>query len=105
MIEEEGRGVVVYLRLRDQEELLLHEIQEHKGVRLRVPEQATLKEYGIGAQMIVDLGLHNVRLLTNHPKKLVGLEGFDINIVEQIPIASTSSEPRSPHIPSSVLHS
>jgi 3,4-dihydroxy 2-butanone 4-phosphate synthase/GTP cyclohydrolase II len=45
-----------------------------------------LREYGLGAQILADLGLHSIRLLTNNPRKVVGLEGFGLNIVEQIPI-------------------
>ena len=45
-----------------------------------------LREYGLGAQILVDLGLRSIRLLTNNPKKVVGLEGFNLEIVEQIPI-------------------
>ena len=46
-----------------------------------------LREYGIGAQILVDLGLKTIRLLTNNPKKIVGLEGYGLEVVEQLPIA------------------
>ena len=44
------------------------------------------RSHGLGAQILVDLGLSQIRLLTNHPKKLVSLEGFDLTVVEQLPV-------------------
>jgi 3,4-dihydroxy 2-butanone 4-phosphate synthase/GTP cyclohydrolase II len=49
-------------------------------------ERKTQREVGIGAQILSDLNLRRIRLLTNHPRKVAGLEGFDIEIVEQIPV-------------------
>jgi 3,4-dihydroxy 2-butanone 4-phosphate synthase/GTP cyclohydrolase II len=96
MIEKEGRGVLVYLRLKDPEQRLLREVQEHKGEVIRRTEYTSFKDIGIGGQIVSDLGLHDVRVLTNHPKKMPGLEGFDINVVEQLAIepaeAATSDE-------------
>ena len=48
-----------------------------------------LREYGIGAQILVDLGIKSIRLLTNNPKKIVGLEGYGLEVKEQLPIAVT----------------
>lgn len=86
MIEAEGRGVLVYLRTGDREAELLAEVRGQREVRRGRGDHATFKDYGIGAQILADLGLHRVRLLTNHPKRLSGLEGFHLSIVEQIPI-------------------
>ena len=47
---------------------------------------ADLRDYGIGAQILVDLGVKEIRLLTNNPKKIVGLEGYGLKVVEQVPI-------------------
>ena len=48
-----------------------------------------LREYGLGAQILADLGLKTIRLLTNNPKKVVGLEGYGLEIIEQLPIKTT----------------
>jgi 3,4-dihydroxy 2-butanone 4-phosphate synthase/GTP cyclohydrolase II len=53
---------------------------------------ADLRDYGIGAQILVDLGLHEIRLLTNNPKKIVGLEGYGLKVVERIPIEIPPNE-------------
>ncbi len=84
-INQEGRGAVVYLCSADRDALVMNEIESIKGGRPR-SEHVTFKDYGVGAQIIADLGIHKVRLLTNHPKRLSGLEGFEIEIIEQLPI-------------------
>ena len=91
MIEEAGRGVLVYLRLKGHERSLLREVEQHatsdpESPSLDPHHPVDFRDYGIGAQILADLGLHRIRLLTNHPKKMVGLEGFELNVVEQIPI-------------------
>ena len=93
MIGREGRGVLIYLRPGDRDEHLLQEIEEQRAGAER-GERGSFRDYGVGAQIIADLGLHKVRLLTNHPKRLAGLEGFEIEIVEQIPIRSDESDTR-----------
>ncbi len=97
LIQEAGRGVLVYLRLRGQERPLLQEVLQHQAQSEKAESQldqrspVDFRDYGIGAQILADLGLHDIRLLTNHPKKMVGLEGFDLNVVEQLPIEVTES--------------
>jgi len=86
MIDREGRGALVYLRLRNPEQHLLREVLELKGELKRRTEYTSSKDVGIGGQIVSDLGLRDVRVLTNHPKKMAGLEGFDINVVEQLAI-------------------
>jgi 3,4-dihydroxy 2-butanone 4-phosphate synthase/GTP cyclohydrolase II len=88
-ISREGRGAVVYLCVADREAQVMNDIETIKGNRAR-EEHASFKDYGVGAQIIADLGIHKVRLLTNHPKRLSGLEGFEIEIVEQLPIEANS---------------
>lgn len=95
LIQEAGRGVLVYLRLRGEERPLLGEVKQHLAQSEQAERQldqrspVDFRDYGIGAQILSDLGLHEIRLLTNHPKKMVGLEGFDLNVVEQLPIEVT----------------
>jgi len=48
--------------------------------------KADLRDYGIGAQVLVDLGLKNIRLLTNNPRKIVGLEGYGLKVIERVPL-------------------
>ncbi len=87
-IEAAGRGVLVYLRLKPKNEVLPGELDRHTGNAkpVTIPASSAFRHHGIGAQILADLGLRQIRLLTNHPKKIVGLEGFGLNIVEQIPI-------------------
>ena len=80
LIQAEGRGVLVYLRYTDKEDRLLREITGE------IQYPANFRDYGVGAQILADLGLRNIRVLTNHPKKIVGLEGFKLNVVEQLSI-------------------
>ncbi len=83
-IAEEGAGVLVYLH---QTGLGLHtENGKLVGHDRHLGQPPTQHEVGIGAQILSDLGLHTIRLLTNHPRRIVALEGFGIEIVEQVPI-------------------
>jgi 3,4-dihydroxy 2-butanone 4-phosphate synthase/GTP cyclohydrolase II len=56
-----------------------------------INSRSDLREYGTGAQILVDLGVRRIRLLTNNPKKVVGLEGYGLNIVEQLPIKAQAN--------------
>jgi 3,4-dihydroxy 2-butanone 4-phosphate synthase / GTP cyclohydrolase II len=94
-IEDEGLGVLLYLAQEGRGIGLLNKLRAYKlqeggldtvdaNIELGLP--ADLRDYGIGAQILVDLGLKSIRILTNNPKKIVGLEGYGLEVKDQIPI-------------------
>lgn len=95
MIEETGSGILVYLRQEGRGTGLANEIKSFAG-RDEVKDAAEIEEmpgsqadpliYGIGAQILRVLGVRRIRLVTNHPRKIVGLQGYDIAVVEQVPL-------------------
>ena len=98
-IAEEGRGALIYLHQTSKgysveklgEKLTLQFHHEQRLPTLPESQRRTQREIGIGAQILSDLNLKRIRLLTNHPRKVAGLEGFGIEIVEQVPVSTTGN--------------
>jgi 3,4-dihydroxy 2-butanone 4-phosphate synthase/GTP cyclohydrolase II len=95
-IGEEGRGVVLYIRGHEGRAIgLTHKLRAYRlqeqgrdtvEANVELGFRADPREYGIGAQILVDLGVRSMRLLTNNPSKRAGLEGYGLSIVERVPL-------------------
>jgi 3,4-dihydroxy 2-butanone 4-phosphate synthase/GTP cyclohydrolase II len=101
MIQREGRGVIVYL---DQEgrgigllnKLKAYELQDSGADTVEANERLgfkpDLRNYGIGAQILLDLGLHSIRPITNNPRKMVGLEGYGLRLGDRVPLVQPAHD-------------
>ena len=101
MIKKEGKGVILYMKQEGRgigliNKLKAYELQD-KGLdtveaNIKLGFKPDLRDYGIGAQILVDLGVRKMRLMTNNPKKIVGLEGYGLKVVERVPIQSMPND-------------
>lgn len=98
-IEQEGRGILLYMMQEGRgiglvNKLKAYELQEQGCDTVEANEAlgfpADLRDYGIGAQILADLGVRKMRLMTNNPKKMVGLEGYGLSVVERVPVEISS---------------
>lgn len=96
MVEQEGSGVILYMRQEGRgiglvNKLKAYTLQDEEGLdtveaNVQLGFKPDLRDYGIGAQMLRDLGVREMQLLTNNPKKIVGLEGYGLKVVDRFPI-------------------
>jgi 3,4-dihydroxy 2-butanone 4-phosphate synthase/GTP cyclohydrolase II len=97
-IQEEGQGVLVYMKQEGRgigllNKIRAYQLQENGADTVEANEllgfPADLRDYGIGVQVLLDLGIKSMRLMTNNPKKIIGLQGYGLSVTEQVPITVT----------------
>ena len=101
MIAEEGNGALIYLRQEGRgiglrHKLMAYELQDQGfdtvEANIELGFKPDLRDYGAGAQIIKDLGIRKMRLMTNNPKKIIGLSGYDLEVVERVPVEIPPTE-------------
>jgi len=101
MVEQEGKGVIVYMHQEGRgiglaNKIKAYHLQEQGRdtveANIELGFKDDLRDYGIGAQILVDLGVRRMRLLTNNPKKIVGLEGYGVEVVDRVPVIIAPNE-------------
>jgi 3,4-dihydroxy 2-butanone 4-phosphate synthase/GTP cyclohydrolase II len=101
MVGKEGKGVIIYMHQEGRGiglvgKVMAYNLQENGRdtveANIELGFEEDLRSYGIGAQILVDLGVKKMRLMTNNPKKIVGLEGYGVEIVERVPIEIKPNE-------------
>ncbi len=101
MVEQEGKGVIVYMHQEGRgiglvNKIKAYELQEHGWdtveANIELGFKEDLRDYGIGAQILVDLGVRKMRLMTNNPKKIIGLQAYGLSVTGRVPIEIEPTE-------------